>query len=1595
MEDDQLYRGRFDHVGNRQLNSIRIFVSSTFTDTAEERNGLIDLVYPRLRDYCLATYNVQFQYSDMRWGIQSTAANTHATVDMCLNELDTCCQLSMATNCIVLLSHRYGSRFSPAWIPEHIFHSFEKCLASNLEEKMHLSQMYRLDENFLEKRYFLRSIEDQEQWDESEKKLQNILRKAADLCYEQKLITKDERDDFHISVTAQEIYRALKNNKDKTRRMICFLREIHDIDQLDSKFQETGNITEIQQLLKNVKTDLHQALDPSDVYTYQVRWKDDSDRTKYLNRFFEEFYQAVKAQVDLHLKIYERKRDDKLYNQVLEHAIQSNLLAERFFPRPEIFEQIKAYLTSTTNEPCVLVGESGTGKSSIMAKIVNEIPKWYPQSNSISVIVRFLGATPSSSDIRRPLISIIEQICLIYHLDRPMSSDNVKETLENILQYIPKNEHLVLLLDSFDQLQISDLTDLSIWLPEKFPTNVKCILSTIAEIEMDNKTYRIYDQIKAIYKNELIEIQIKPFNEQIAQQAFQSWLEIDRRCLTPIQYEWIKPKFNLRHYATPLFISLIYDQTLTWHSYDDTPDKAFLSIKNTRDAIGYLYNQLGIKHGQMLFRRAMRYVQLAGGLSELEIEDILSLDDEVLQSVFVHYLPPLGIFRLPSNLWIRIRNDMHKYLVEKDIDGIPCIYFYHRSFQHYQPMNVKQLILDGEEKEILEKIRLAYFSNEYKSTFDMSYSSKLVKKYNLPTMIISVNRCLTQQKPWNYSHYNLRRLHQLCININRYDFAHRFTMFDYDFLSTYLLCREFQMSDLLYDFSVGALDPNGELRFLLKQYEASTQILNQYPTNLSFELIYRLHSFIHQLPDLTLNLLAQCINHCPLRLLTDNERQQSLVELLLSDIIDLAIDAHRVFVLTSNDKLYVFSHHYYGLLRTGYFDISYKKRGGKERLVSFLCQYPYICCLSSNSSMVVLDCEGKQVTMQTSCGKLISFLDDEHILLATAMNDMLEIWNCSKNCLVSTYEFPDDIIVNCTYRKPVVRVTLERNEIVSYLTIDDDHQFQLYRVTNERLPNGDQEIFLNDHAEFCYSFKHPKATLILTDENKARQLITNIDFQSPPISVVYLSNSKSIAWLNRTSLMIFHPLYDERIFQPFSIFNTDADIEYDVIHDNAPAGDFEGQSYFLVGFCKTKGLIDVFEWRYLSEEQRHEYRQLVHLQLPISIDQCVFTAGWFDGITLYCSDKNSIYKYNATMLTYLHASKSVVPSLSIDHLPKISSDQYLTFTNKDHYFQIMTLNPTTHTFQLCLLIHGIKQYQFSQNSSSILLVSRKNIVSVYSLKSSKLLWTTNEFEHRRLQIHSFQSSFLLVCLQTKQIFLIDGSSFAIQCLQPLLIECCLTTLASDNRLYALSNDHDHLVELNLNNKNMRTISLTSLNVVKIAQMYSVDNYLIFHTDDDQVFLWHRETEMMTQLESTGRLLIKNNQLLLVSKDNKNIIIHDLKKSSRQNIQIDDEIVDFCIKNDDSETYLFVICQDRLLRMYQVSNGKQILKLFIHKDVKPFIGILHDHLLLKVANHLCLIQILNKNTLPPKRSLDTCLLFQESMWMTCHHHHCSWLNALTA
>ncbi|CAF0846262.1 unnamed protein product [Adineta steineri] len=71
-------------------------------------------------------------------------------------------------------------------------------------------------------------------------------------------------------------------------------------------------------------------------------------------------------------------------------------------------------------------------------------------------------------------------------------------------------------------------------------------------------------------------------------------------------------------------------------------------------------------------------------------------------------------------------------------------------------------------------------------------------------------------------------------------------------------------------------------------------------------------------------------------------------------------------------------------------------------------------------------------------------------------------------------------------------------------------------------------------------------------------------------------------------------------------------------------------------------------------------------------------------------------------------------------------------------------------------------------------------------------------------------------------------------------------------------------------------------------------------------------------------------------------------------------------------------------MYRVSNGEQVVKLFINKDLYPFIGILNDHLLLKVENRLCIIKIIDRKSLPSRSSDIKCSLFEKEKWLQCHH-----------
>ncbi len=73
------------------------------------------------------------------------------------------------------------------------------------------------------------------------------------------------------------------------------------------------------------------------------------------------------------------------------------------------------------------------------------------------------------------------------------------------------------------------------------------------------------------------------------------------------------------------------------------------------------------------------YFILQRGLSETELEDLLSLDDVVLNDIYQYHLPPSR--RIPPLLWTRLRADLPGYLADNDADGVVVINWYHRQFR--------------------------------------------------------------------------------------------------------------------------------------------------------------------------------------------------------------------------------------------------------------------------------------------------------------------------------------------------------------------------------------------------------------------------------------------------------------------------------------------------------------------------------------------------------------------------------------------------------------------------------------------------------------------------------------------------------------------------------------------------------------------------------------------------------------------------------------------------------------------------------------------------------------------------------------------------
>ncbi|XP_021375216.1 NACHT and WD repeat domain-containing protein 2-like isoform X2 [Mizuhopecten yessoensis] len=678
---------------------VRIFTSSTFTDTMHERNVWMSEAYPRVKTFC-QELGYEFQVVDMRWGVRDEAMDDHSTTDLCLRELQLCQKLSTGPNFVTLLSHKYGYRSLTREIDAE---EFEKIFAviESTEAKELLQKWYQKDSNGVPPMYllspiskhipdFLSSDKDASRdakskwWQESD-----VMQEALESSAEQALGAEAAKKHI-ISVTEKEIQMGLLSldQEKATKSCLWFNRVIKNIQKEKASYQLSRymeclgpekKVQKAQQLLADLKErQIADCLPQKNIISYSVSWTDKginpevTEHKKYLRKLSDDFVKAVTGMITASIKEREASSNtDPLFTECLQHIRFCQQKCATFHGRETTLDKIKTYLTTANQKPLVIHGMSGCGKTSIMAMAAKLVPSWMNNTEPV-VVIRFLGTTPDSSNINSLLMSIIQQINIIYgyHIDVPEDLTDLMKELQFALRHAKPSRPLVLMLDSLDQLDPTNNARSLQWLPTVLNNSVKIVVSTL-----EDDVYECFPKLQQKLKNPSQFVPVPVLEKKDVNNILDSWLKSNKRTLTSEQRNTVTKSFD--QCPIPLFLKLSFDEACKWNSFSP-PDQTRLE-STVRDSINMLYSRLEVRHGEIFVAHALGYLTTAtSGLSESELEDILSCDDIVLNDVYVYWTPPMR--RLPPLLLVRLRTDLQEYIVERGADGVRVMYWYHRQF---------------------------------------------------------------------------------------------------------------------------------------------------------------------------------------------------------------------------------------------------------------------------------------------------------------------------------------------------------------------------------------------------------------------------------------------------------------------------------------------------------------------------------------------------------------------------------------------------------------------------------------------------------------------------------------------------------------------------------------------------------------------------------------------------------------------------------------------------------------------------------------------------------------------------------------------------
>lgn len=174
----------------------------------------------------------------------------------------------------------------------------------------------------------------------------------------------------------------------------------------------------------------------------------------------------------------EGSQPDPLDREMMEHEAYAKSRERVYIGRQEYFDRLNTHVAANDTQPLVILGESGSGKSALLANWVLRFRQAHPDA---LVLQHYIGGTPYSADwaamLRRLMGELKRRVGI--QQDIPDQPDALRSAFPNWLHMAAAKGRVVLVLDALNQLEDRDGALDLVWLPSTIPEHVRIVLSTL------------------------------------------------------------------------------------------------------------------------------------------------------------------------------------------------------------------------------------------------------------------------------------------------------------------------------------------------------------------------------------------------------------------------------------------------------------------------------------------------------------------------------------------------------------------------------------------------------------------------------------------------------------------------------------------------------------------------------------------------------------------------------------------------------------------------------------------------------------------------------------------------------------------------------------------------------------------------------------------------------------------------------------------------------------------------------------------------------------------------------------------------------------